>query len=264
MRGRFGSPSRTNPGSTATGASASPRSTDHGPELCLRRHHPNTPTGQIAVHVPAAIPVFQRLGIDFCCAGAAPLAETVQRADARLDEVLTELLALSPNPGDRDWSTAPLDDLIDHIVSTHHGATKKMMPALWERLREVLQTHGENHPELHEVGKILAPLFTELGQHLQKEEQILFPTIRRLSSDASANSDSPEGPMSAMEHEHDNAGEAFRKLREITDGFRAPEDADDSYRTLYAGLHELERDLHVHIHLENNVLHPRTREMCEG
>lgn len=225
---------------------------------------PDTPTGRIAVHVPAAIPVFQRLGIDFCCSGDAPLAAAVERAGARLDEVMSELLALSPNPADRDWSDAPLVDLIDHIVSTHHENTKKMMPALWECLREVISKHGENHPELHDVGKIVAPLFTELGQHLQKEEQILFPTIRRLSSEGAASSDCPEGPMSAMEHDHEGAGEAFRKLRQITEGFRPPEDACDSYRTLYAGLHELERDLHVHIHLENNVLHPRTREMCEG
>lgn len=225
---------------------------------------PDTPTGRIAVHVPAAIPVFQRLGIDFCCSGDAPLAAAVERADARLDEVMSELLALSANPADRDWSNAPLGDLIDYIVATHHENTKKMMPALWECLHNVINEHGEIHPELHDVARIVAPLFTELGEHLQKEEHILFPTIRRLSNEGAASSDCPEGPMSAMEHDHDGAVEAFRKLRQITEGFRPSEDADDSYRTLYAGLHELERDLHVHIHLENNVLHPRTREMCAG
>ena len=202
-----------------------------------------------------------RLGIDFCCGGPAPLAEAVERAGARLDEVLSELLALSTEPPDQDWSVAPLAELLDHIVSTHHAYTKQALPALWELLRKVLKAHGDNHPELHEVAKIIAPLFTELGEHLQKEEQILFPLVRKLATDPAEPGVVPAGPMEVMEEEHDHAASAFRQLHEITRDFQVPEDACDSYRSLYAGLEQLERDLHVHIHLENNILHPRTREL---
>ena len=223
---------------------------------------PETSVGRIAVERPVSIPVFQRLGIDFCCGGPAALSDAVERAGARLDEVLGELLALPTEPPEQDWSEAPLAELLDHIISTHHVFTKNALPSLWKLLGEVVQAHGDNHPELHDVAKVIAPLFTELGQHLQKEEQILFPHIRTLATSPAERRVLPESPMSVMEEEHDHAASAFRRLHELTNDFKVPEDACNAYRSLYAGLAALERDLHVHIHLENNILHPRTRELC--
>ncbi len=223
---------------------------------------PDTPSGVIAVQVPAAIPVFRRLWIDFCSSQPIPLVDAVTRAGANLDEVLGEILALPRERVEPDWSTAPIPDLLDHIIATHHEFTKNALPALWELLREVLGKHGDDHPELHEVAKVVAPLFTELGQHLQKEEQHLFPYLRQMTQEEHAPQRVPEAPMKMMEDEHDTAREAFHQLRAMTNEFRAPQDASDAYRSLYAGLAELGRDLFLHIHLENNILHARTREMC--
>ena len=223
---------------------------------------PQTPVGRIAVTQPASISVFQRLGIDFCCSGAASLEEAAKNADVPLDEILGELIALPSNgEEEKDWSGVPLPDVIDHIVATHHAYTRTALPALWELLRKVVQVHGETHPELHAAARIVATLFTELGQHLQKEEQILFPHIRELATNPSAPRVVPDGPINVMEQDHDAAGKALRELREVTSDYRLPDDACDSYRALFSGLTELERDLHIHIHLENNVLHPRTREL---
>ena len=106
---------------------------------------------------------------------------------------------------------------------------------------------------------------TEQAEHKkedhQKEEQVLFPHIRELSTNPEAPRVIPDGPMNVMEQEHDNAGRALKELRELTNGFAPPSDACDAYRSLFSGLAELERDLHLHIHLENNILHPRTRAL---
>lgn len=224
---------------------------------------PETLVGRIAVERPASIPVFLRLGIDFCCGGAATLADAVERADARLDEVLGELLALSVEPPEQDWSEASLPELLDHIVSTHHVFTKNALSGLWGLLTKVIQAHGDNHPELHDGAKVIAAMFTEIGRHMQKEEQFLFPHIRALAASPGEPGVVPEVPMHVMEQEHDHVASAFRQLHEITRDFQAPKDACDSYRSLYAGLAQLERDLHVHIHLENNILHPRTRALVK-
>jgi regulator of cell morphogenesis and NO signaling len=60
-----------------------------------------------------------------------------------------------------------------------------------------------------------------------------------------------------MEQEHDNAGKALARLRDLTGGFVPPEDACTTYRAMLDGLAGLEADLHLHIHKENNILFPR-------
>ena len=227
---------------------------------------PENPTANIALGQPRAIPVFQRLWIDFSSTEPTPLAAAVEAAGAHLDEVLGELLALPKDPVEPDWNTAPLSALVDHIVSTHHAFTKNAMPAIWKLLGELLRkdVNRDQRPELHEIGKMVAPLFTELDQHLLKEEQILFPHIRRMEEDDEARRNPPESPMQVMEEEHDHACEAILKLRELTNDFRPPENATETQRSLYAGLAELCRDLRLHIHLENNVLHARVRGLLDS
>ena len=223
---------------------------------------PDAPTSSIAIHLPDAIPVFQRLWIDFSGPRPIPLRDAVDRVGANVDEVLAELLALPPVLHGREWGAAAIGELLDHIISTHHELTKNAMPALWDLLAEVIEKHGNDHPEIHDIAKIIAPLFTELGQHLQKEEQLLFPYLRRMEHDDDARRSAPEAALQMMEDEHDHAREAFHQLRELTNAFRPPARASESCRSLYAGLAELGRDLRLHIHLENNILHVRARDTC--
>ncbi len=227
----------------------------------------DTPIGDIAVALPPAIGVFERLGMDYCCGGDRSLADSAQAADVDPALVLTELAGLQRQPDDRDWAGAPLPELIDHIVATHHQYLQEALPALWEMIRKVVNAHGENHPELEQIRRVMGALFQELDLHLQKEEQILFPMIKELVTPAAAGGapvgcpSGPEGPMAVMESEHDNAGAALRELRRLSEDYRLPEGACTTYQALYAGLQDLERDLHQHIHLENNLLHKRTREL---
>lgn len=210
--------------------------------------------GQIATEHPLATRVFARHGIDFCCGGGEPLGNVCEKLglDPKvvLDEIGQELAGTS---GDQvRWDEAPLEDLIRHILDTFHDPLKEELPRLEGMSRKVLEVHREKRPEmLLELLTVFLGLKAELEQHMAKEEQILFPMIRQ-GQGAMAG-----GPISVMEHEHDSAGRALHRLRELTDGYEVPAEACNTWRALWHGLAALEESLHQHIHLENNILFPR-------
>ena len=223
-----------------------------------------TTLAELAIAMPAAIGVFERLGIDFCCHGD----QTIHAASAAAGLTASELLALinrEPAPAEeRSWSTASMAEMIRFIVDTHHRYTRdaiSRLPALAQKVHDV---HHERHPELANVARITGELAAELFPHMLKEEQVLFPYITALEQ-AIANGDEPptpffgtvKNPVRMMMTEHETAGEMLAELRVLTNGYELPADACTSYRILYQRLGELEGDLHRHIHLENNVLFPR-------
>ncbi len=224
---------------------------------------------QIVTESPDIIPVFQRYGIDFCCGGEKTLTEACQNAKVPVDMVLNayaDLQKLSVARADsRDWTKESLTTLIDNITSTHHVVVRNESARIEKLHSKVPEKHGEKHPELFEVRDTFQALAAELAVHLMKEEQILFPYIVRLEEAQIAGESAPpstcfgsvENPIRMMEFEHENAGDALRDLRRITNGYQAPDDACDGFRSLYAALADFEKDLHMHIHKENNILHPR-------
>ncbi|MDP6849317.1 MAG: iron-sulfur cluster repair di-iron protein [Planctomycetota bacterium] len=227
---------------------------------------PETTVGDIAAHLPLATGIFARHKMDYCCGGNRPLAEACERAGADMETVQREIAELERTDDGLNLLHAPLDQLCDHIESMHHTYLKEAMPALWEMMKKVLNAHSENHPEYVELHQTTGLLFNELHNHLQKEEEILFPMIRRLAGGEPANPDgpgcmTPEAPMQVMEAEHDNAGNALRRMRELTNDYTVPENACTTLTALIKGLEECESDIHRHIHKENNILHPRVREM---
>ncbi|MFQ5747961.1 MAG: iron-sulfur cluster repair di-iron protein [Planctomycetota bacterium] len=225
---------------------------------------PETPIGEIAAAIPAAVTVFERSGMDFCCGGAKSLEDAARQAGQDAEAVLEEIRGLARHPEERDWTKAGLGELLDHILSTHHLYLKEAMPRLWSLAVKVSEVHGKRHPEIRELRREMSGLFGELEPHMMKEEQILFPLIRAIADqgrDAAAVPGSPEAPMRVMEMEHENAGKVLKRMRELAGGYQPPEDACVSCRALYSGLEEMEQDLHRHIHLENNVLHPRVRDL---
>lgn len=229
---------------------------------------PETHVAQVATRHPATVRVFQRHGIDFCCKGGRPLAEACEEKGLSFGALRDELAAAAAGPGEetRDWGEAPLGELIDHILERYHARLREELPRLGAMTDRVLVVHGEKHPEtLPALAATFAGLRAELESHMVKEEQVLFPAVRRL--EAAANVGAPAAgsaplpplaaPIAMMEHEHDDAATALRELRRLTEGFTAPAGACTTFRGLYHGLAELEGDLHRHIHLENNVLFPR-------
>ncbi len=223
---------------------------------------------QIAIDDPNAAREFEKLGIDYCCGGRQTLDEACVAAKLPIDEVLARLAKVSEESsvtGDRDFSTLSLSDLIAHISSTHHVFVREECPRIQELATKVASKHALKHPELRQVQEIFSALASELSVHLMKEEQILFPYVQRLEEASAANEPAPPAmfgtvvnPIGMMLREHDGASEALRALRSVTKNFTLPEDACTSYRTLYQALQDFEADLHQHIHLENNLLFPRS------
>ena len=224
--------------------------------------------GEIAAEYPAATRVFEKLGIDYCCAGGRTLEQACTKAGLSLAEARRSLESALDTArkatAEQDWNTAPLADLIAHIRSTHHQFTRAEIGRLEPLFHKVCLVHGNKHPHLAGMRNTFASLARELSTHLMKEEMVLFPYIERMEEAAVEKSPvipapfgSVQNPVRMMMHEHDGAGDALRELRAAADNFNAPPGACASYRALYQALAEFEADLHQHIHLENNILFPR-------
>lgn len=230
--------------------------------------------GQIATEAPATRREFEKLGIDYCCGGKRTLAEACAEAKIEVDQVLALLKKSASNSGsaiERNWNKEPLSELIGHITSTHHEFVRTECPRIKALAEKVASVHGKNHAELQEVLKQFSALAEELRVHLMKEEQILFPYVLRMEESALAGEPAPPAmfgtvanPIRMMMQEHDGAGDFLRSLRSLTNGYKLPDDACISYRTLFDALKDFEADLHQHIHLENNILFPRATAMEAG
>jgi regulator of cell morphogenesis and NO signaling len=228
--------------------------------------------GEIAVQLPEATRLFEQLKIDYCCGGNLPLGEACVSAGVNFDQLLDMLqAAISDNAeanAARDFQRLPLTELIDHILETHHVFTKQELTRLELLTAKVMEAHGANHPELNRVGALVDQLAADLKPHMFKEEQVLFPYIVKLSQAVSGKQSAPFAPFGTVSNpvrmmmvEHDSAGRILCELRQATSDYATPPDACISYKTLYNALEEFEKDLHQHIHLENNILFPRAIEL---
>lgn len=213
--------------------------------------------GDLVTERPARSRVFERFRIDYCCGGRRPLDDACREAGVETGRVIAALreAETAPGPEDRDWAEASSADLVAHIVSVHHGFLRRELPRLDKLIVKVVRAHGAKHPALARVHATYDGLRRELAQHMAKEERILFPAIVQ-AGDGPARG-SFDGPIHVMEGEHTSAGAALERLRELTGDYTPPADACNTFRAMLDGLAELERDLHRHIHEENNILFPR-------
>ena len=227
----------------------------------------NTKVGELVMARPETMRYFERLGIDYCCGGHRSLGEACELAKQDSAKVLADLATLEPPtagvPSLKDWTSAPLADLIAHIIPTHHDYLREEMPRLELLLEKVLRAHGERHPELARVGELYRAIVADLMPHMMKEEQILFPFICQLEQGQTGSScfGTVQSPIRVMEMEHEAVGVLLTELRDLTGAYTTPADGCATFRALYDGLEVLEQDLHLHIYLENQILHPRATAM---
>lgn len=210
--------------------------------------------GELVADRPARARVLERQGLDYCCHGDRSLADAAAAAGLDVAALAAELAAVE-DTADADVDRLPPVELIDHILATHHEYLHDELPLLEALARKVRDVHGERHPELVLVARLVAAVRADLEPHLSKEERILFPAIRRVV-EAGAEPGAIDQPIRVMLWEHEAAGELLEELRAATAGFAVPDDGCASYRMLYERLDALEADTHRHIHLENNVLFP--------
>ncbi len=224
---------------------------------------PGTPledrtVGELVAAHPALSRIFQRHAIDFCCQGGRTVREACAAKETPFEVVAAELREALAGPAVPaiDPATLPPPALVAHIVEKHHGYLKHELPRRHAMAQRVAQRHGGHTPSLIEVFHVFDTLATELDLHMQKEEMALFPAIEALFSERA--SPPLDAPIECMLQEHSEADGCLARLRELTSGFIPPPEACNTYRALFAGLAELEVDLHTHIHLENSVLFPAT------
>ena len=217
-----------------------------------------TTVADIASTLPSSVRVFQRYGIDFCCGSKTPLGEACRQHGVPFAEVVDaiERSTLTAAPDACDWNAEPLHGLVDHIIATYHEPLREELPRLESTAAKVARVHGQKAAQLARLEAIVSQLSVDLRSHMRKEELVLFPAIRSLEQGSGQNI-RIDAPISVMEHEHDHAGELLAELRAITDGYVPPAWACETFRALYHGLSELETSMHVHVHLENNILFPR-------
>lgn len=232
---------------------------------------------EIAMESATAPAVLESLGIDYCCGGHLPFEEACKKSGKSPEAVIAKLEQSARESAVRgdtstDWNSVPLVELIDHINKTHHVFVRNESPRLAALADQVATKHGPNHPELKRVHAVFSALAEELSVHLMKEEQILFPYVEHLEEASLQHESAPpsccfgtvENPIRMMMFEHDNAGAALRELRSLTSDYTVPADSCMSYRALFEGFAAFEKDLHQHIHLENNVLFPRVVELAKS
>lgn len=228
---------------------------------------PDLSVAQLVTDRPARARVFERLGIDYCCGGDHSLAEACTKNDldtSTVVQMLDVVAESAPAEPTRNWSDVPLTDLIDHIKEAHHKYLRRELPRLERLIGKTNRAHGDQVSWLAPVQSLFLSLREDLMDHMQSEEEYVFPAIRTLaegrvlpdgsSLDASA--------LEQMEDEHDEAGSALEQLRSLTNEYTPPEWACPTFRAAIDGLRELESDMHQHVHKENNILFPRARSLA--
>lgn len=227
-----------------------------------------TSVRDIAVRFPTAIPMLERIGIDYCCHGQHTLTEACANKKIAVAPVLEELEKLQPqiaDPAESRWAHAPLKELSEYIVKRHHAYTREQLTLIDGLMTKVEDRHGPEHAEVYRIGKMVAVFGSELRHHTECEENNLFPYIAALGTDQKVELPAPANgslnlPITHMMTDHDKTGEELQALRQLTNDFTPPPEACPTWRALYRALEDLELDLHQHIHLENNILFPRALE----
>jgi regulator of cell morphogenesis and NO signaling len=211
-----------------------------------------TSLAELAVTHAGAARVFHRHRLDFCCGGRRPLDEVCREQGLDAAAILDAIGREDPlTPDGPAWATEPLPALIQHIVGTYHARLRDVLPELVMMADKVERRHGDKASCPRGLPALLTSMHEEVLDHLQKEEQILFPMI------ASGMGSRASGPVMVMEHEHQAHAENLQRVRAITAGLTPPPEACTTWRALYLGLQQLEQELMDHIHLENNILFPR-------
>lgn len=227
---------------------------------------PQTQVAEIVVHNPASTRVFHRHGIDFCCGGKRPLDEVCAERGLDSEQIRREIAALDPSEAEeRDWSAEPLTAIVEHILARYHRPLQEELPRLRAMAQKVNRAHGAKFPDMiPPLEQRLNELADDLEAHMMKEERVLFPYIVALEKTVEAGNPVPRSPfgtvanpIAAMEAEHDDAGRLLAEMNRLTGGYALPEGACNTFRALFHGLSEMEREMHLHVHLENHVLFPR-------
>lgn len=236
----------------------------------MKEINENNTAGEIVAADYRAAIVLEQYDIDFCCHGNRRLQDVCLEKNISSEAVIHSLeTALQvPLENKNDYNSWPIDKLAQHIEDVHHRYVTEKIPMITQLLQKIVSVHGAQHPELAETEKIFQISAGEFSMHMKKEELILFPFVKKMMV-AKRNAEpypaphfgTVENPVRMMMHEHDEEGERFRQIAQLNNNYTPPADACNTYATTLALLKEFEDDLHLHIHLENNILFPKSLKL---
>lgn len=230
----------------------------------------DTPVGEVVKINYKAATTFQSNNIDYCCGGNQTIGEASEKAGIQPEQLIDQLNeAMQESDPDADYiNSLDLSALAEYIVNRHHAYVRKNIPVLKENIDKIARVHGESHPELAKVKDEFHITAGELTMHMQKEELMLFPYIRRMERAKSENQSLPSAPFGAVANsiedmiaEHQDEGDRFERISKLTNSYTVPSDGCSTYEVTFRQLADFEKDLHRHIHLENNILFPKAQEL---
>ncbi|HXP91490.1 MAG TPA: iron-sulfur cluster repair di-iron protein [Fibrobacteria bacterium] len=232
--------------------------------------NPESTIGTLVAQRPSRSKVFERHGIDYCCGGKRSIGSAASEANIDLDALIAELERDPGSPVDRDWQNATVAEIVRHVLAEHHAWLRENLPRISALTEKVAQVHGAHAPSVVELRDAFEAVRADLEPHLEKEERVLFPAALRLEETGEVSlgchaqiGASLEPPMARMEEEHREVGALLAKIKDLTDDFRPPPQACNTWRACYDALSELDSNTRAHIHLENEALHPRIRALQE-
>ncbi len=222
----------------------------------------NTLVGDVVSNNYKTAAIFKNYGIDYCCNGNRSIGEASISIDVEPLEIISKLKEVEVSSSlEKNYQKWSLEFLCDYIYNHHHQYVERTIPEILHYLDKICNVHGEKHQDLFEIKELFKKSAGELTMHMKKEELVLFPHIKKISSSKRNKNDitkllkkSIEASINDMHHDHDEEGERFRSIAELTDNYTVPKGACNSYKIAYSLLKEFEEDLHKHIHLENNIL----------
>ncbi len=226
--------------------------------------------GEIVRRNYKAADVLEKFSLDFCCNGNRSIEDACAAIGIDPEAVRTELKKVEGEAGTDgvNFDSWALDTLADYIVKRHHAYVEEQTPKIKGYLDKIRQVHGSRHPELFEIHTLFSEIGGELSVHMKKEELMLFPFIRKIQKAKENNetAESPlfksvESPVKMMMADHADEGEKFARIAVLTKNYQVPADACNTFSLTYQLLKEFEKDLHMHIHLENNILFPKSIEL---
>lgn len=222
--------------------------------------------GEIVTRDFRAAEVFKNAGIDFCCGGNQSLEQACKEKNLDLSDLEQELSNVEKTPSNEahHFNDFKLDFLCDYIENTHHKTVLRLLPQLVAYTQKIADVHGAHHAELIQIATLFAQINTELLQHLKNEEEVLFPAIKDvLRTNSSASKAIVLSEITRMRGEHEFAGGAMDTINVMSGNYRVPADGCNTFEVTYKLLEQFEDDLHIHVHLENNILYPKALELTK-
>lgn len=233
----------------------------------MKKFNSTQKIGEIVNAFPKAADIFKEYKIDFCCGGNRPLSAAIAEQNVNEQELLNKINESYENyesgTKDKDWVEAETGEIIEQILNKHHAYLWSELPVIGRLSTTILRVHGPHHPELSKVHKLFNTLKMELEDHLAKEETIQYPAIKEYEKTNSKDDlNKAVDIINDLEAEHTGAGDILKELRVVTDDYRIPDDVCETFEKTYKKLQEMESDIFQHIHLENNILFPRLRDLA--